>query len=145
MSSGATYLAGVIILALLVVTSLWLNQVFTTPTMTDQGEARTPEYTMENFTATVMNKQGRPIYTLTANNLHESTANQGAVLDQPRLVQYSEAEPPVYTRADRGYLSKDRKHITMQGHVRVTRKANKENPNEAHGVITTQELEITLE
>jgi len=145
MSSGVTYLAGVIILALLVATSLWLNQVFTTPVVADRGEARTPEYTMEYFTATVMNKQGRPIYTLTANNLHESAANQGAILDQPRLVQYSEAEPPVYTRADRGYLSKDRKRITMQGHVKVTRRANADKPNEAHGVITTQELEIALE
>ncbi|GMR19711.1 MAG: hypothetical protein BMS9Abin36_0306 [Gammaproteobacteria bacterium] len=145
MSSGATYLAGVIILALLVATSLWLNQVFTTPTVINQGEAKTHEYTMEYFTATVMNKQGRPIYTLTANSLHESTAGQGAVLDQPRLVQYSETESPVYTRADRGYLSKDRKHITMQGHVKVTRRASTDKPDEAHGVITTRELEIALE
>lgn len=121
----------------------WLPNALTQRTPFFDGDRRQdPDYTIENFTVTAMDTQGRRKHTLQAVKLTHYPHNDTVELERPHLIQYSPDSPPVHTRADRGTTSPDGKAIFMRGNVRVTRGATGQDPS---GEILAQEMRVQLE
>lgn len=77
-----------------------------------------PDYTIDNFAATVLDEQGRTRYVLRASRLVHFADDGSSELDQPYLIQYEEeAGAPQHTRADFGRMPKDRRSIDLAGNV----------------------------
>ena len=108
----------------------------------DSESRHEPDYTIENFTATEMNAQGRRKHELRAERLAHYADDDTSDLTQPYLIQYPPDAAPIHTRADRGRVSPDGKEILMQGNVRVTRGASGADPA---GEVQTREMRVILE
>lgn len=143
MTLDARRLAIAAALLLLAVGSWWLTRAVTPPAPVFDGKARhDPDYTIQDFTATVMNEQGRRRYTLSATLLIHYGDDGSSDLTQPYLIQYREGLAPVYTRADRGRIPKDGQEIIMSGNVESTQGRD---PKTAGGEIRTDSMKILLD
>lgn len=131
------------VLVLLAAGSWWLTRTVTVPETAFDGKRRhDPDYTIENFTATVMDAHGRRRYTLSAVRLVHYGDDASSELEQPYLVQYHEGAAPVHTRADRGWMPKDRNEILLQGNA-VS--AHGRDPRSAGAEIRTDKMKILLD
>lgn len=95
---------------------------------TSEAARHDPDFVVENFTATNMNKAGKPVSTLTARRMVHFPDDDSTELDLPRLVQTQENGPPVHISADRGNVTKDGEEIRLYGNVIVRREATPERP-----------------
>jgi LPS export ABC transporter protein LptC len=117
-----TLAAAVILFAALL---WWLSGLIHLPrTGPASAPAQTPDYTMENMLATQMDKQGRPVYRLTAKELTHFPARKESILDKPDLVQYHPGGVTVTTRADRARFPDSGKEIEMFDNVRIVERRN---------------------
>lgn len=132
----------VILLGLLIL-SVWLPNALITPVISLNAIAeRKPDYQIQDFTVTAMNRQGQPKYRLSAQSLVHYPADNSAALVQPRLTQYTQGEPPIYTTADNGRVFDHGKELLMTGHVKVVRGESKSQPG---GDVSTRELRVELD
>lgn len=130
-------------LLLLATGSWWLTRTVGVPEKTFDGKTRhDPDYTVENFNATVMNEQGRRRYTLSAGLLVHYGDDGSSDLTQPYLIQYREGLAPIQTRADKGWMPKDGHEILMSGNV-VS--AQGRDPRGAGGEIHADNMKIQLD
>lgn len=131
------------VLAALLALAWWLPSALTPRSGLFESESRhEPDYTIENFTATEMDAQGRRKHELRAAKLMHYADDDSADLIRPYLIQYPPDAAPIHTRADRGHVSPDGKVILMQGNVRVTRGASGADPA---GEVQTREMRVILE
>ena len=128
-------------LLVLAIGSWWLTRTVGVPEKAFDGKMRhDPDYTIENFNATVMNELGRRRYTLSATLLIHHADDGSSDLTQPYLIQYREGQP-VHTRADKGWMPKDGDQILMSGNVIS---AQGRDPQGAGGEIRTDSMKILL-
>ena len=114
----AKRLAIAVSLLLLAAGSWWLTRTVSAPEKTFDGKLRhDPDYTIENFSVTVMDDRGRRRYTLSAVHLTHYGDDGSSALKQPYLVQFREGTPPVHTRADTGWMPRDRSEIVLEGNA----------------------------
>ena len=130
-------------LLLLATGSWWLTR---TVNMPEKPLARTtghePDYTIENFNATVMNELGRRRYVLSASLLVHYADDGSSDLTRPYLIQYRNGLAPLHTRADKGWMPKDRHEILMSGNVES---AQGRDPQGAGAEIHTESMKILLD
>lgn len=130
-------------LLLLATGSWWLTRTVAVPEKTFTGKLRhDPDYTIENFHATVMDERGRRRYTLSAVNLIHYGDDGSSELEQPYLIQYREDSAPVHTRADKGWMPRDKSEILLQGNAVSARGRD---PRGAGGEIRTDKMKILLD
>ncbi len=130
-------------LLLLATGSWWLTRTVNTPEKPpDNATRHDPDYTIENFDATVMNREGRRRYTLAAALLVHYGDDGSSDLTQPYLIQYRDGLSPVQTRADKGWMPKDRHEIVMSGNVES---AQGRDPRGAGGEVHTDRMTILLD
>ena len=130
-------------LLLLAAGSWWLTRAVGPPVpVFDRSASHDPDYTVQDFTTTVMNEQGRRRYTLSATLLIHYGDDGSSDLTQPYLVQYREGLAPVHTRADRGQIPKGGNEILMSGNV-VS--AQGRDPKSAGGEIRADRMKILLD
>lgn len=130
-------------LILLAAGSWWLTRTVAVPEKAFDGRLRhDPDYTIGNFNATVMDARGRRRYTLSADQLIHYGDDGSSELEQPYLIQYHEGAAPVHTRADRGWMPKDRSEILLQGNAVSARGRD---PRGAAAEIRTDKMKILLE
>jgi lipopolysaccharide export system protein LptC len=124
--------------------SWWLTRAVGPPApgSSGPGARHEPDYTIEDFTTTVMNEQGKRRYTLSATLLVHYADDGSSTLTRPYLIQYREGEAPVYTRADSGIIPKDGSEIVMRGNVES---AQGRDPNSAGGEIRAETMKILLD
>ncbi|MCR4301183.1 MAG: LPS export ABC transporter periplasmic protein LptC [Sulfuricaulis sp.] len=140
---GAKRLAIAASLLLLATGSWWLTRTVSVPEKIFDGKLRhDPDYTVENFNVTVMDAQGRRHYTLSAVHLIHYGDDGSSNLNQPYLVQYREGSPPVHTRADKGWMPKDRSEIILEGNTISSRGRD---PRRAGGDIRVDKMKILLD
>ncbi len=143
MTLDARRLAIAAALLLLAAGSWWLTRAVGPAAPVFNGSARhDPDYTIQDFTSTVMNEQGHRRYTLSATLLVHYGDDGTSDLTQPYLIQYREGLAPVYTRADRGLIPKDDQKIIMSGNVES---AQGRDPKSAGGEIRTDRMTILLD
>lgn len=130
-------------LLVLAIGSWWMTRTVDVPEKVFDGKMRhDPDYTIENFNVTVMNELGRRRYTLSATLLVHYGDDRSSDLTQPYLIQYREGQPPVYTRADKGWMPKDDNQILMSGNVIS---AQGRDPQGVGGDIRTDSMKIMLD
>ena len=100
-----------------------------------------PDYTIQNFRATVMDEEGERKYTLVAAMLLHYKERQFAQLTAPRLTQYRQGEPLVQAQADQGWFDDAQRLVILRGNVRVLRGAGESG---RASVTTTTEMKILL-
>lgn len=133
----------VLVLAILAGGSWWLARgVGPVVAPSDPRARHDPDYSIQNFTATVMNELGRKKYVLTARRLLHYPDDDTTHLEGPHLIQYPATGAPVHTTADAGIVPGDAEEIYMRGNVRVTRGAD---ARAAGGVITADNMRIALD
>lgn len=129
-------------LALLAAGSWWLSERISGTSERFGGAPRhEPDYIVENFHATVLDKQGRRRYVLSARRLTHYADDGSSEMEQPELVQYGDGAP-VHARAANGWLPKDRSNLVLSGAVRVTRGRDARG---AGGEITAERMNIRLD
>ncbi len=129
-------------LILLATGSWWLSRSVKTPIMAFDSKPRhEPDYTIDNFSATVMNAQGQRRYSLSAEILLHYADDGSSALNKPYLIQYPAGNPPVHTRADKGWMPQDSSQILMTGHVQV---AQGRDPKTIGREITAESIKIIL-
>ncbi|MCR4347051.1 MAG: LPS export ABC transporter periplasmic protein LptC [Sulfuricaulis sp.] len=130
-------------LLLLATGSWWLTRTVTVPDKVFDGKLRhDPDYTIENFSVTVMGERGQRRYTLSAVNLIHYGDDGSSNLEQPYLIQYREGSVPVHTRADKGWMPKSRNEILLDGNAVSARGRD---PRGAGGEIRVDRMKILLD
>jgi lipopolysaccharide export system protein LptC len=130
-------------LLLLATGSWWLTRTVAVPEKTFDGKLRhDPDYTIENFHTTVMDERGQRRYTLSAVHLIHYGDDGSSELEQPYLVQYHEGSAPIHTRADKGWMPRDKSEILLQGNAISARGRD---PRSAGGEIRVDKMKILLD
>ncbi|MHB8534277.1 MAG: LPS export ABC transporter periplasmic protein LptC [Sulfuricaulis sp.] len=130
-------------LLLLATGSWWLTRTVNTPEKPFDTTARhDPDYTIQNFNATVMNPEGQRRYALSGPLLVHYSDDGSSDLTKPYLIQYRDGRAPIHIRADKGWMPRDRHEILMSGNVES---AQGRDPRGAGGDIRTDNMKILLD
>lgn len=101
-----------------------------------------PDYTIDDFTATVMHANGQKKYRLSAARLVHYPDDDTSHLTEPYLIQYPLQGTPVHTRANSAVVPAGAREIHMQGNVRVTRGPD---AGRAGGAMHADQLRLELD
>ncbi|HET9121988.1 MAG TPA: LPS export ABC transporter periplasmic protein LptC [Acidiferrobacteraceae bacterium] len=112
-----------VIISLLVLAGLfwWLPTALVVPAIKLVGDYhKIPDYYIEDFRVIEMGVSGRPKYVLRAERMIHYPHQQRTQLQNPQLTEYG-GGPVTHSDADRGWISRDGKHLLMAGHVTINR------------------------
>ncbi|MDH3514386.1 MAG: LPS export ABC transporter periplasmic protein LptC [Gammaproteobacteria bacterium] len=130
-------------LLLLAVGSWWLTRTVTVPEKPFDGNLRhDPDYTIEKFSVTVMDDKGRRRYILAGAHLTHYGDDGSSELKQPYLIQYREGSATIHTRADRGWMPRDRREIILEGNAVSSRDRD---PRTAGADVRADKMKILLD
>ncbi len=109
--------------------TMWLERAAQSPAGSQPNALEhEPDFIVERFTATSLDKAGRPESRLTAERMVHFPDDASTELEEPRLVQFREPGPPVRISAERGTVTKDGVEVRLYGNVVVLREAAKTRP-----------------
>ncbi len=106
----------------------------------DRPASHTPDYFIENFTTTRMDKAGKPERRLQAKTLAHYPDTNTDELTEPYLLLYTDTGQPWEVRSERGWLSKNSDVVLLLGKVHIWRKDAK---GEMALEIHTHDLRVT--
>lgn len=101
-----------------------------------------PDYYIENFTATGLDKDGKRRFVIEAERMAHFPDDDTALLDFPHIIEYEEDLAPRHTYADEGWMSSSGEEIIMTGNVRVVIEADSRGPG---GTMKTKRMRILLD
>lgn len=132
-----------LVLLVLVAAGLWWgSRGEQRPSGDEPPSDHRPDYTIENYTATVMHANGQKKYRLSAARLVHYPHDDTSHLTAPHLIQYPAQGQPVHTRANSAVVPAGAREIRMQGQVRVTRGGD---ASGAGGTLRADQLRIELD
>jgi lipopolysaccharide export system protein LptC len=109
--------------------TLWLEHAVNAPTGgRPDPTLHDPDFIVERFTATTLDKSGRPDSRLIAKRMVHYPDDETTELDEPHLVQLTDDGPPVRITAERGTVTKDGEEVRLYGNVVVVREATDARP-----------------
>lgn len=100
-----------------------------------------PDYYIENFTATGLDKNGKRRFVIKAKRMAHYPDDDTALLDFPEITQFEEGSAPRHTYADSGWMNSTGDEIIMTDNVRIVVEADENSPG---GTINTKRLRILL-
>jgi len=100
-----------------------------------------PDYYIENFTATGLDKNGKRRFTIKAKRMAHFPDDDSALLDFPEITQFEEGSAPRHTFADSGWMNSTGDEIIMTDNVRIVVEADETGPG---GTVNTKRLHILL-
>lgn len=101
-----------------------------------------PDYYIENFIATGLDKNGERKFVIKADRMAHFPDDDTALFDQPHVVQYEKGFAPQHTYADSGWMSSSGDEILMTGNVKVVSERDSRGPGGTH---RTNRLRILLD
>jgi len=129
-----------VVLALLVGLTLWLNQLVQAPQVRNDGSRRhDPDLVVENFDAKKLGTDGRVLYTLAAKKMVHYPDDDSAWLETVTMEAFEPGQPKVTVTADRGRVEQGGDRVWIEGHVVIVRDAD---PKQSLGAVrvTTEHL-----
>jgi lipopolysaccharide export system protein LptC len=128
-------------IALIAILSLWLFREQPDKVPPSVGHnAKVADSYMENFTATILDQQGRPRYELSAATMAHYSYDDHSEFDAPRLVAYRPHDQRWTVVAESGTALQGTREIVLHGAVTVQRHHDAE--PEANLEIRTRELRV---
>lgn len=104
--------------------TLWLERAVNAPAGgRPDPSLHNPDFIVERFTATTLDKAGRPESRLIAKRMVHFPDDETTELEEPRLLQLPGEGPPVRITAERGTVTKDGEEVRLYGNVVVIREA----------------------
>lgn len=123
---------------------IWLQGVW----IDDQPEERNydnrhdPDYYIENFTATGLDRNGQRRYVIEAERMAHFPDDDTALLDKPHVIEYEIGMAPRHTYADSGWMNSTGDEILLTGNVRVVVEADSRGPG---GTMKAKRMRIILD
>lgn len=115
-------------LGLLVLLTLWLNQLVQAPSARADGSTRhDPDLIVENFNARKLGEDGRVLYTLEARKMVHYPDDDSALLESVKVEAYEPKQPRMMITADNGRLEQGGERILIEGNVVIVRDADDKN------------------
>jgi lipopolysaccharide export system protein LptC len=82
---------------------------------------RQPDYTVERFSALVLDPAGQPARRLSAREMRHCADDDSSELDLPELILYRPDSPPWDIRSETGWVSGDGDRVLLHGQVSADR------------------------
>lgn len=118
-----------VVLAMLVGLTLWLNQLVQTPQVRNDGSRRhDPDLVVENFNAKKLGTDGRVLYTLAAKKMVHYPDDDSALLEDVTVEAFEPRQPKLTATAEKGWLQQGGDVVEIEGNVRVVREASAKDP-----------------
>lgn len=127
-----------LVLALLVGLTLWLNALVQAPSARADGSLRhDPDLMVENFNARTLDVNGQVLYTLAARKMVHYPDDDSALLESVTLEAFEPRQPKMTVTADHGRLEQGGDRVLIEGHVLIVREAD---ANGSQTRLTTDKL-----
>ena len=110
-------------LLLLLAAAYWLNQQVQPLPQVQSQQRHDVDYTVDNFSATTLNTQGKPRFTLVAERLWHYPDDDTTHLQMPTLTSLYPDRPPILTSAQTGKISSKGDDVYLYNEVQVVRPA----------------------
>jgi len=101
-----------------------------------------PDYYIENFTATGLDKNGQRRFVIEAERMAHFPDDDTALLDYPHVIEYEIGFAPRHTYADSGWMSSTGDEIILTGNVKIVVEADSRGPG---GTQKSKRLRILLD
>jgi lipopolysaccharide export system protein LptC len=101
----------------------WLQEDEPLPEPGKLRPDRHPDYTVDNFTATIMDEHGKPQRRLDAVELRHFADDDSQELQTPSLTLFEESGPPWLVRSESAWISGNHSLIWLHGEVLIDREA----------------------
>lgn len=112
------YLTALLLIILLAIVSGWIfESIENSPIRTKEKLRHDPDYFLENFTATTMDKTGKPSYKIEAQHLEHYPDDNSMKLEHPLFSFYENNIKNWTIKADRAVVLQDSKIIHFNGNV----------------------------
>ena len=112
------------------------------PEFKDFKNRHDPDYYIENFVATGLDKNGQRRFVIKASRMAHFPDDDTALFDNPHIVQYLEGSAPRHTYADSGWMNSSGDEVLMTGNVKVVAEADSNGPG---GTITSKRMRVLLD
>jgi len=132
------------ILGMVGLLGIWLQTALIDeePEEQNYNQRHDPDYYIENFTATGLDKNGQRRFVIEAERMAHFPDDDTALLDNPHIVEYEIGFAPRHTYADSGWMNSSGDEILMTGNVRVVVEADSRGPG---GTMKSKRLRILLD
>lgn len=108
----------------------------------DFANRHDPDYYIENFIATGLDKNGERRFVIKADRMAHFPDDDTALLDQPHIVQYEKGFAPRHIYADSGWMNSSGDEILMTGNVKVVFEADARGPG---GTSRSKRMRVLLD
>ncbi|MEM7359742.1 MAG: LPS export ABC transporter periplasmic protein LptC [Pseudomonadota bacterium] len=132
------------ILGLVGLSGIWLQNSLMEekPEERDYNNRHDPDYYIENFTATGLDKNGQRRFVIEAERMAHFPDDDTALLDNPHVIEYEVGFAPRHTYSDSGWMSSSGDEIILTGNVKVVVEADSRGPG---GTMKSKRLRILLD
>ena len=111
-------------LFLLLAAIYWLNQQVQSPVPgADSNLRHDPDYTMDNFTATTLDAQGKIRFVMSAKKMRHYPDDDTTHLEDPRIESFTPEHPPIRMSAQNGEISRKGDEVFLRNDVIIVRPA----------------------
>jgi len=111
-------------LLLLMAATYWLNQQVQPATPGSSGNLRhDPDYTMDNFTATTLDAQGKIRFVMSAKKMWHFPDDDTTHLEAPQLASFTAEHPPLRMSALNGEILRKDEGVFLRDDVTIVRPA----------------------
>lgn len=123
---------------------IWLQNALIEdpPELQDFDQRHDPDYYIENFTATGMDKNGQRRFVIEAERMAHFPDDDTALLDFPHVIEYEDGFAPRHTYADSGWMSSTGDEILLTGNVKIVVEADSRGPG---GTMLAKRMRILLD
>lgn len=137
------YFTALLLIILLAIASGWIfESIDISPTLTKEKLRHDPDYFLKNFTATTINKHGKPAYQIKAQHLEHYPDDDSMKLQQP-FFSFYENNIKVWTaQANQAVILQGNEKIHLNGQVILKQIASEKTPSPA--ILTSEQLTIEV-
>jgi len=112
------YLTALLLIILLAIVSGWVfESIEKNPILTKKKLRHDPDYFLKNFTATTMDKSGKPAYKVKAAHLEHYPDNDSMKMQQPFFSFYEKNIKAWTVQANEAIVLQKKDQIHLKGHV----------------------------
>ena len=112
------------------------------PEERNYNERHDPDYYIENFTATGLDKNGQRRFVIEAERMAHFPDDDTALLDNPHVIEYEIGFAPRHTFADSGWMNSTGDEILLTDNVRIVVEPDSRGPG---GEMKAKRMRILLD